>query len=341
GLTPLYTQALFRQNYPQQLPKSLYFDPAKTKWEAFYLKFNNYAREKNWSSDECKSNLMYVLEGKAAEFFASLHEREPTLPFFDIIRRLESRFGYRELQETSNLAFMNSTQNKGEKLEEWADRVLTLATRAFRGLPDEHIQKQAVLRFCHGCYDRNAGLHAANKMLSRMEEAIDCVKWYQYNHQIFTDCQKDRKTVQMVQYETPGYECDGCQIWSPALQAIQPSSTPGEPRYQKQERYVTFRGPKTENKSASAVSTSFSSTDQVKLEKVQCDLEERVTRFEEKMDGRMARIEQTLQSLAEMMVAKPKSVSPEKKTEIHNKEQMSQQLEENEDLNNSGSDLKA
>ena len=34
---------------------------------------------KKWSSPECKSNLMYVLEGKAAEFFASLHEREPTL----------------------------------------------------------------------------------------------------------------------------------------------------------------------------------------------------------------------------------------------------------------------
>ncbi|MEW8340211.1 MAG: hypothetical protein AB2708_10225, partial [Candidatus Thiodiazotropha taylori] len=113
-------------------------------------------------------------------------------------------------------------------MEEWADRVLTLATKAFRGLPDDHIQKQAVLRFCHGCYDRNAGLHAANKMLSRMEEAIECVKWYQYNHQIFTDRQKDRKTVQTLyetqEYESPIYECDSCQGWSSSVQIVQQTS---------------------------------------------------------------------------------------------------------------------
>ena len=82
-----------------------------------------------------------------------IHRREPTLPFYDIIRRLESGFGYRELQETSNLAFMNSGQTKDEKMKEWADKVLKLAIRAFRGLPDEHIQKQAVLRCCHGYYN--------------------------------------------------------------------------------------------------------------------------------------------------------------------------------------------
>ena len=49
---------------------------------------------------------------------------------------------------------MNCSQNKDEKTEEWADRVLTLATKAFKSLPDEHIHKQAVLRFCHCCYDK-------------------------------------------------------------------------------------------------------------------------------------------------------------------------------------------
>lgn len=173
---PASNQNAKQQSKADWLPKSLYFDPSKTTWEAFYLKFHSYARDKHWSSQECKSKLMYVLEGKAAEFFASLHEREPNLPFFDVVSRMESRFAFRELQETSLLAFMNCSQNKEEKAEEWADRVLTLATKAFKNLPDEHIHKQAVLRFCHGSYDKSAGMHAANKMPTRIEEAIDYIK---------------------------------------------------------------------------------------------------------------------------------------------------------------------
>lgn len=174
--TPQQTPNLRPQSKSEWLPKSLYFDPSKTTWEAFYLKFHNYARDKRWTSEDCKSNLMYVLEGKAAEFFASLHEREPNLPFYDVVSRMETRFAFRELQETSQLEFLNCNQKKDEKVEEWADRVLTLATKAYRNLPDDHIQRQAVMRFCHGSYDKNAGMHAANKMPSRMEEAITCVQ---------------------------------------------------------------------------------------------------------------------------------------------------------------------
>ena len=29
-----------------------------TTWKAFYLKFNNYADEKHWSADQCKTKLM-------------------------------------------------------------------------------------------------------------------------------------------------------------------------------------------------------------------------------------------------------------------------------------------
>ena len=76
------------------------------------MKFDNYAREHHWSSQERKFNLMFILEGKAAEFFASVHECEPELPFYDIVRKLEARFAFRELQETSQLAFMNETQGK-------------------------------------------------------------------------------------------------------------------------------------------------------------------------------------------------------------------------------------
>jgi hypothetical protein len=67
-----------------------------------------------------------------------------------------------------------------EKLEDWADRLLSLATKAFRDLPEEHVYSQAIWRFCQGCYDKEAGQHAAMSRPKSMEEAIDKIKWYQH-----------------------------------------------------------------------------------------------------------------------------------------------------------------
>ena len=78
---------------------------------------------------------------------------------------------------------MNCFQTRDEKIEEWAERVLTLVTKAYMNLPNE----QAVMRFCHGGFDKNAGMYVANKIINRMEDANDAVKWFQYNHQIFQD----------------------------------------------------------------------------------------------------------------------------------------------------------
>jgi hypothetical protein len=52
----------------------------------------------------------------------------------DLIRKLEKRFGFRELPETAQVQFNNARQTPEELLENWADQVLSLATRAFRDL---------------------------------------------------------------------------------------------------------------------------------------------------------------------------------------------------------------
>ena len=212
---------------------------------------------------------------------------------------------------------------------------------------------------------KNAGLHAANKMLSRMEEAIDCVKWYQYNHQIFTD----RKSVKVV-YETPGMTLlcmSAMTVKSGLLQCKQYSKLLplGNPQNRNRKDMLLSGVPKTENKPSSEAPTGFSTTDQQKSDKGQADLEVRVAHFEEKMDEIMSRIEKTLRSLTQIMVAKPKDSilrqagSPEKKSESparcfrcneegHYKrdcpnKRVSFKLQQmlGEDLNDSGSDLEA
>jgi hypothetical protein len=55
----------------------------------------------------------------------------------------EKRFGFRELPETAQIQFNNARQTPKELLEDWPDQVLSLATRAFRELPEKHMYQQA------------------------------------------------------------------------------------------------------------------------------------------------------------------------------------------------------
>ena len=72
-----------------QLPKYLSFDPSKSMWSDFYRKFEQYANDKHWSAQECKSNLKYVLHGKAADYMAYLNELVPDLTYYDFIVQMK------------------------------------------------------------------------------------------------------------------------------------------------------------------------------------------------------------------------------------------------------------
>ena len=59
--------------------------------------------------------------------------------------------------------------------------VLSLATRAFRDLPEEHMYQQAVLRLCQGAADKEAGSAASNIRPKSIEEAVDTIRWHIHN----------------------------------------------------------------------------------------------------------------------------------------------------------------
>ena len=64
-----------------------------------------------------------------------------------MIMKIEKRFELRELPETAQVQFSNARQTPDELLEDWAHRVLSLATRAFGDLPENHMYQQEVVRF--------------------------------------------------------------------------------------------------------------------------------------------------------------------------------------------------
>lgn len=97
---------------------------------------------------------MLVLEGKASEFHVMLADRRQDEDYVGLLRKFEKRFGYRDLPGTLQMQFLGARQKSGENIEDWADRILSLATKAVRDLQDEHIYQQAILRLCLRCIDK-------------------------------------------------------------------------------------------------------------------------------------------------------------------------------------------
>ncbi|VDI21152.1 Hypothetical predicted protein [Mytilus galloprovincialis] len=78
---------------------------------------------------------------------------------------------------------MRTWQGGDETLEDWADRVQSLATKAFRHLPEDHMYQQAIMRLCQGAADKEGGMLASNAKPKSIEEAVDKIRWHQHNHQ--------------------------------------------------------------------------------------------------------------------------------------------------------------
>lgn len=176
--SPDYPRFTNRSSYGKVpvIPKTLVFD-GKTKWSSFKTKFLKYAQAHEWSEATRRENLCWFFEGIAADYYAMVLQTSPAISYSELMRKLEKRFGFKDLPETATITFNNAKQKPEETLEEWADRVLDLGTKAFKDLPEDYMFKQVVLRFCLGCHDREAGERVANQRPRDIQEAIDKVKW--------------------------------------------------------------------------------------------------------------------------------------------------------------------
>ncbi|VDI38347.1 Hypothetical predicted protein [Mytilus galloprovincialis] len=163
-------------------PKNIKYD-GKGNWQAFFTKFARYAEVCEWGPQECKDQLCWCLEGKASEYYALITERDREVSYRELVEKLHKRFGFKALPETAQVQFNNARQAPEESLEDWADRVLSLATRAFRNLPDDYMYEQAVMRLCQGIENKQLGVQISNLQPQSIEEAIDKIRLFQHNTQ--------------------------------------------------------------------------------------------------------------------------------------------------------------
>jgi len=96
--------------------------------------------------------------------------------------KLTERFGDLELPSAARARFQTATQLSSETLEDWADRILILGSKAFKKLPSPISNEQIVERFCQGLVDRDAGHHTCMQGPSTMSEALQMVRKHQQVH---------------------------------------------------------------------------------------------------------------------------------------------------------------
>lgn len=165
------------------IPKTLSYD-GTGKWRSFKMKFTKYADECDWGAHERRDRLCYILKGKASDFYTHVLERNPEVEYFALMSKFEKRFDFCNLTETLVLEFHQAEQEVGESLEEWGERVVDLSLRAYNEMPDGRMYNMAVVRFCQGLTDRDAGASVCNQQPVSIESAINKVRWFQHNRNI-------------------------------------------------------------------------------------------------------------------------------------------------------------
>ncbi|KAH3825356.1 hypothetical protein DPMN_127231 [Dreissena polymorpha] len=175
-----------------KLPKSLLFDGCRNGL-LFKRKFERHARMQDWSDEECGVCMGWCLTDKAVDFYALLTEARETLPYAELMQRLQERFGAMELQATAQGHFPDVQEEVNESLDDWSDRVLTLATTAFRDLPYAYATEQAVAKFCQGLLDKEAGKHVSFQIPASMGDAFDKIKLFNHVQSVFAAAPRDRQ----------------------------------------------------------------------------------------------------------------------------------------------------
>ena len=96
-------------------------------------------------------------------------------------RWMELRFSHKYDPATVRMQFSNLRQMLDESLEDWGERVMTLAYQAFSGLDAAFVEHEMVNRFWAGLYDKDAAQFVMNSTPTSMEDALRRVRRYQEN----------------------------------------------------------------------------------------------------------------------------------------------------------------
>jgi hypothetical protein len=184
-----YTPSRFTQNnrLTNAVPlKSLKFDGSDKgdDWVSFLGKFEMYADMHGLLEQEKRAHLCWAMTGTAARFCLGRVRRNKNISYDELVQCMEKRFNLRKLAETVRIHFQSAKQAPGEDLDDWAERLLSLADKAFSELPKEYVTSEIINKLCQGCLNKYAESVAASYKLRTVDGALERIIWQQYSDKV-------------------------------------------------------------------------------------------------------------------------------------------------------------
>ncbi|VDI78143.1 Hypothetical predicted protein, partial [Mytilus galloprovincialis] len=96
-------------------------------WVSFLGKFEMYADVAGLSEQDKRAHLCWAVTGNAARFCLGRVRRNKDISYAELVKCMEKRFNLRKLTETVRIQFQSARQSPGEDLDDWAERLLSLA----------------------------------------------------------------------------------------------------------------------------------------------------------------------------------------------------------------------
>ena len=147
-------------------------DLNKMSWSSFISRFCRTADRRGWDDPKRLDKLLDCLSEKALEFA----NRSKAVTFNELVKELELRFDNRNTPIAARNRLHLIKQSDEETLEEYLQRVITLAMEGYSGANDELIMTIPTEAFLRGCRDKEAALLVMNEAPTNIQDACRRLK---------------------------------------------------------------------------------------------------------------------------------------------------------------------
>ena len=184
-------------------PKTLIY-AGEHDWSSFRLKFDRFCTHMRYTKQERVDYMCWTLKGKAAEYYTLLLQQNKRISYDELIDMMKARFAVHQLREVAMLEFRNALQRPSESLQEWGERLSTLAVHAFGSGMGARETDEIVSQFCTGLLDKQAGLQVANRLPESVPEAIRFVLRFQHSRdRIYGASSSQSPAVRLSRQQSP------------------------------------------------------------------------------------------------------------------------------------------
>ena len=157
------------------VPKLPQFDGTMGEWDNFMFQFNNVCEYYRLDKTGKLQQLKGCLTGKAINFVRTLPPR--TCRSYRLLTaRLQERFAGIERADVLRRDLQDIKQRIDEPIDEFADRVQTQVSLAYRGFPLDIINTSSTEIFLRGAKDRQSAYETAKGHPANIQQALSNVK---------------------------------------------------------------------------------------------------------------------------------------------------------------------